>query len=90
MNRSTTPPSLGRRLSRSVARMRRGTTATETYWLAFLVGLTVLCGVLVAVWPHFWPMTLLVVPMVLAHLVLTAGIVVGAAALVLFLLSTLD
>ncbi len=70
MNRSSTPPSLGRRFSRTIARMRRGTTSVETYWLVFLVALTVLFGVLVAVWPHFWPMTLLVVPMVLAHLVL--------------------
>ncbi len=50
--------------------MRRGTTPVETYWLVFLVVLTVLFGALVAVWPSFWPMTLLVVPMVLAHLVL--------------------
>jgi len=70
MNRSTSAPSLGRRFSRTIARMRRGTTSVETYWLIFLVALTVLCGVLVAVWPYFWPMTLLVVPMVLAHLVL--------------------
>jgi hypothetical protein len=57
-------------LSRSVARVRRGTTPTETYWLVFLVSLTLLFGALVAIWPQFWPMTLLVVPMVLAHLVL--------------------
>jgi hypothetical protein len=70
MNRSSTTPSLGRRLSRTIARMRRGTTSVETYWLGFLVALTVLFAVLVAFWPYFWPMTLLVVPMVLAHLVL--------------------
>ena len=69
MNRSTSP-SLGRRLSRSMARMRRGTTPVETYWLVFLVALTTFLGTLVAVWPIFWPVTLLIVPMVLAHLVL--------------------
>ena len=63
------PPSAGASAAR-VARMRRGTTSVETYWLVFLVALTAAlrrswsrCG------PHFWPMTLLVVPMVLAHLV---------------------
>ena len=66
----STPPSLGRRLSRSVARMRRGTTGVETYWLGFLVALTLGSGTLIAIWPDLWPMTLLVVPMVLAHLVL--------------------
>ena len=53
-----------------MARVRRGTTPVETYWLMFLVALTTLFGTLVAVWPDFWPMTLLIVPMVLAHLVL--------------------
>lgn len=66
----STPPSLGRRLSRSVARMRRGTTPNETYWLVFLVALTAGSGLLIAFRSNFWPATLLVVPMVLAHLVL--------------------
>ena len=70
MSRSTTPPSS---VGASAARWRGCAAArprVETYWLVFLVALTLLCGVLVAVWPDFWPMTLLVVPMVLAHLVL--------------------
>jgi hypothetical protein len=50
--------------------VRRRTTPIETYWLVFLVALTTFCGVLVVVWPDFWPMTLLVVPMVLSHLLL--------------------
>ena len=70
MNRST-PPSPGSALQPDDrADAPGGPTSVETYWLVFLVAAHVPVGVLVRSWPHFWPMTLLVVPMVLAHLVL--------------------
>ena len=67
---SSSPSSVGARMRRSVGRSRRRTTSKETWWLVFLIGLTVLFCVLVTAWPRFWPLTLLVLPMVAAHLVL--------------------
>ncbi|RYP89111.1 serine/threonine-protein phosphatase [Nocardioides guangzhouensis] len=67
---SSSSSSVGARMRRSVGRLRRRTTSKETWWLVFLVAVTVFFFVLVTTWPRFWPLTLLVLPMVAAHLVL--------------------
>jgi stage II sporulation SpoE-like protein len=58
------------RARRSMSRARRQTTPRETRLLVFLVGLTTVSALLVVGWPGLWPLTLIVVPMVLAHLLL--------------------
>ena len=70
MIRSSSRPSVGARLRRRVDRSRRRAPSTETWWLIFLVALTVFFFILVASGPGFWPLTMLVLPMVAAHLVL--------------------
>ena len=63
-------PSVRGRARSSMSRARRQTTRRETRLLLFLVGLTTVSALLVVGWPGLWPLTLIVVPMVLAHLLL--------------------
>ena len=67
---SASGASLRSRAQRSMSRARRRTTPRENRLLVFLVGLTTVSALLVVGAPGLWPLTLIVVPMVLAHLLL--------------------